>query len=87
MTLFVIVKDIHIVLNYFSIIFTTYDSFIFSHSDNLIYPDPLKTPIHIVPEFYFLAYYTLLKVIPSKNIGFMSMILVFLIFLMLGSVG
>ncbi|KFG52068.1 putative cytochrome protein B [Toxoplasma gondii TgCatPRC2] len=25
------------------------------------------TPLHIVPEWYFLAYYAVLKVIPSKT--------------------
>ena len=86
MMLFVIVKDIHIVINLFSFIFLTWDSFLLSHPDNLIYPDPLKTPIHIIPEWYFLSYYSLLKIIPSKNIGFMTMILVFLIFIALGDV-
>jgi quinol-cytochrome oxidoreductase complex cytochrome b subunit len=86
MMLFVIVKDIHIVINLFSFIFLTWDSFMLSHPDNLIYPDPLKTPIHIIPEWYFLSYYTLLKIIPSKNIGFMTMILVFLVFIALGDV-
>jgi ubiquinol-cytochrome c reductase cytochrome b subunit len=84
--LFVIVKDIHIVINLFSFIFLTWDSFLLSHPDNLIYPDPLKTPIHIIPEWYFLSYYSLLKIIPSKNIGFLTMILVFLIFIALGDI-
>jgi ubiquinol-cytochrome c reductase cytochrome b subunit len=86
MMFFIIIKDIHIVINFFSFIFLFWDSFMFAHPDNLIYPDPLKTPIHIVPEWYFLSYYTLLKIIPSKNIGALTMALVCLIFIALGDV-
>ena len=31
------------------------------HPDNYIQADPLKTPPHIVPEWYFLPFYTILR--------------------------
>ena len=36
------------------------------HSDNYIPANPLQTPPHIVPEWYFLPYYAILRAIPSK---------------------
>ena len=38
----------------------------FGHSDNYIKANPMVTPTHIVPEWYFLPYYAILKSIPSK---------------------
>jgi quinol-cytochrome oxidoreductase complex cytochrome b subunit len=39
------------------------------HPDNHIEVNNLVTPFHIVPEWYFLCYYTILKVIPNKLLG------------------
>lgn len=36
------------------------------HSDNYILADPFVTPLHIVPEWYFLPFYGLLRSIPNK---------------------
>ena len=33
----------------------------------------MVTPAHIVPEWYFLSYYTMLKALPNKNAGFILM--------------
>ena len=38
------------------------------HADNYIQADPLKTPSHIVPEWYFLPFYAILRAI-DFNIG------------------
>ena len=38
------------------------------HPDNYIPADPLKTPAHIVPEWYFLPFYAILRAI-TFNIG------------------
>ena len=45
-----------------------------SHIDNTLEVSTLVTPVHIVPEWYFLVYYTVLKAIPSGPSGFMVMI-------------
>jgi quinol-cytochrome oxidoreductase complex cytochrome b subunit len=40
-----------------------------SDADNYIEANPLQTPIHIVPEWYYLPFYAILRSIPSKLIG------------------
>merc|ERR1711959_652402 len=44
-----------------------------SHPDNALEVNVLVTPLHIVPEWYFLEFYMILKAIPNKNAGFMIM--------------
>jgi quinol-cytochrome oxidoreductase complex cytochrome b subunit len=39
------------------------------HPDNYIPADPLKTPAHIVPEWYFLPFYAMLRAVPNKLLG------------------
>jgi quinol-cytochrome oxidoreductase complex cytochrome b subunit len=36
------------------------------HSDNYIPANPTVTPTHIVPEWYYLPFYAILRAIPSK---------------------
>lgn len=53
---------------------------IFNHSINYIAANPLVTPSHIVPEWYFLPYYAILRSIPDKTIGVIAMIVSLLLF-------
>ena len=39
------------------------------HSDNYIPANPGQTPTHIVPEWYYLPFYAILRAIPSKLLG------------------
>ena len=43
------------------------------HPDNYIPAAPLKTPEHIVPEWYFLPFYAILRAIPDKLLGVIAM--------------
>ena len=43
------------------------------HSDNFIEANPLVTPPHIVPEWYFLPFYAILRAIPDKLGGVIAM--------------
>jgi ubiquinol-cytochrome c reductase cytochrome b subunit len=43
------------------------------HPDNYIEAQPLVTPAHIVPEWYFLPYYAILRCIPDKLSGVIAM--------------
>jgi ubiquinol-cytochrome c reductase cytochrome b/c1 subunit len=43
------------------------------HADNYIPADPSVTPTHIVPEWYFLPYYAILRAIPDKLFGVIAM--------------
>ena len=39
------------------------------HTDNYIMANPLVTPPHIVPEWYFLPFYAILRAVPDKLLG------------------
>ena len=43
------------------------------HSDNYIPANPLVTPAHIVPEWYFLPFYAILRSVPDKLGGVVMM--------------
>src|SRR5258708_4431422 len=45
----------------------------FGEPDNYIKANPLQTPPHIVPEWYFLPYYAILRSIPNKLLGVIAM--------------
>lgn len=53
------------------------------HSDNYILANPLVTPAHIVPEWYFLPFYAILRSVPSKLGGVLAMLLSILVLLVL----
>lgn len=42
---------------------------VLGHTDNYIPANPLVTPTHIVPEWYFLPFYAILRSIPDKLMG------------------
>merc|ERR1711860_235079 len=46
----------------------------FSHPDNALEVCGLLTPLHIVPEWYFLCQYAMLKAVPNKNAGFIILL-------------
>ena len=53
------------------------------HSDNYIPADPMVTPASIVPEWYLLPYYAILRSIPNKLLGVLAMFGSLLILLIL----
>ena len=64
-------KEMLMVMAYFAIIF-----FIIGFMPTLFLPedtntpaDPMKTPAHIKPEWYFLAPYQMLRLVPNKFLG------------------
>ena len=44
------------------------------HPDNYIPANPMVTPAHIVPEWYFLPFYAILRAIPDKLMGVVAMV-------------
>nr|YP_008963666.1 cytochrome b [Polytomella magna]AGK83095.1 cytochrome b [Polytomella magna] len=48
-----------------------------NHSDNYIMANPYSTPAHIVPEWYFLPVYAILRSIPDKGIGIIAVLFFF----------
>ena len=47
---------------------------VLGHSDNYIPANPLQTPEHIVPEWYFLPFYAILRSVPDKLGGVILMV-------------
>nr|YP_004062222.1 cytochrome b [Plocamiocolax pulvinata]ADR03238.1 cytochrome b [Plocamiocolax pulvinata] len=80
-----IIKDFLglILLIIFFTIFFTFLPNILGHSDNYIEANPMITPTHIVPEWYFLPFYAILRSIPHKLGGVIAMITSILIFALL----
>merc|ERR1712216_1037390 len=55
-----------------------------SHPDNALEACALLTPLHIVPEWYFLCQYAMLKAVPNKNAGFIILLTSVLILFFFG---
>jgi ubiquinol-cytochrome c reductase cytochrome b subunit len=70
-----IIKDILSIL----ILILVFSFYIFyfpnamGHPDNYIAANAMVTPAHIVPEWYFLPFYAILRAIPNKLYGVMAM--------------
>ena len=63
----------------FGVFFIIFASFIFfspnylGHPDNYIEANPMVTPAHIVPEWYFLPFYAMLRAVPDAFLGVVTM--------------
>ena len=56
---------------------------VLGHADNYIPANPLVTPPHIVPEWYFLPFYAILRSIPDKLGGVIAMVSAILVLALL----
>lgn len=71
-----IVKDF-LGLVFFMVFFSFFSFFspnLLGHADNYIEANPMVTPAHIVPEWYFLPFYAILRSIPHKLGGVVVMV-------------
>merc|ERR1711981_1444367 len=78
---FILIKDLLgliIICLYF--LQTHFGIYSLSHPDNALEACALLTPLHIVPEWYFLCQYAMLKAVPNKNAGFIILLTSILIF-------
>jgi ubiquinol-cytochrome c reductase cytochrome b subunit len=68
-------KDLHAVLVLMTILalVITFIPNYLGHTDNYIPANPFVTPKHIVPEWYFLPFYAILRSIPHKVGGVVAM--------------
>jgi len=72
---FFIVKDLLSLLG----LVLAFSAFIFfapnylGHPDNYIEANAMVTPAHIVPEWYFLPFYAILRAVPDKLLGVLAM--------------
>lgn len=69
------VKDLlgFFVFLYVFLLYIYYNPNELGHPDNYILADSIKTPNHIVPEWYFLPFYAILRSIESKVGGVLTM--------------
>jgi quinol-cytochrome oxidoreductase complex cytochrome b subunit len=82
--MYFVIKDIFVFTVYIFIAFyfVYYSPNSLGHPDNAIPANPLITPLHIVPEWYFLPFYAILKCVPNKRLGVLMMVwsIVYLLF-------
>lgn len=77
------IKDIFGVLLFFVFFsyFIFFEPVVLGHPDNFIPANPLVTPNHIVPEWYFLPFYAILRAVPYKLFGFILLIAAIIVLL------
>jgi len=72
---YIVIKDLYALI-IFLILFAGIVFFvpnILGHTDNYIKANPIVTPSHIVPEWYLLPFYAILRAVPSKLGGVIAM--------------
>jgi quinol-cytochrome oxidoreductase complex cytochrome b subunit len=80
-----IIKDLYGFVYYFFILFVLVFYFpnFLGHSDNYILANPTVTPAHIVPEWYFLPFYAILRSITDKLQGVILMLFFFFVLILI----
>jgi quinol-cytochrome oxidoreductase complex cytochrome b subunit len=75
-----IVKDLYGLVLFFVLfaLFLFFAPNLLGHPDNYIPANPMVTPAHIVPEWYFLPFYAILRAIPDKLLGVAALLLAIL---------
>jgi ubiquinol-cytochrome c reductase cytochrome b subunit len=78
---YIVIKDGFALLMFMIVFafFVFYTPNILGHADNYIEADPLVTPAHIVPEWYLLPFYAILRSVPDKLLGVVAMLSAILI--------
>lgn len=85
-----IIKDIFgffTIIGFLSLITVFFYPNALGHPDNYIKANAMITPPHIVPEFYFLPFYAILRAIPNKLMGVVAMFSAILILFFLPILG
>ncbi len=79
-----VLKETSMVMAFFVLMFLiiTFAPELFLPADANIPADPFRTPAHIKPEWYFLAPYQMLKLVPSKIMGVILQIIMVTLFLL-----
>jgi quinol-cytochrome oxidoreductase complex cytochrome b subunit len=70
-----IFKDFYGIVNFlfFFFVFVFFIPNYLGHPDNYVMANPMVTPTHIVPEWYFLPFYAILRSVPNKLGGVITM--------------
>jgi ubiquinol-cytochrome c reductase cytochrome b subunit len=72
---YIVIKDGFALLMFMIVFafFVFYSPNILGHADNYIEANPMVTPAHIVPEWYLLPFYAILRSVPDKLFGVIAM--------------
>jgi len=72
---YIVIKDLFALLIFLIVFafFVFYSPNILGHADNYIEANPMVTPAHIVPEWYLLPFYAILRSVPDKLLGVIAM--------------
>ena len=72
---YIVIKDLFALLLFLIVFafFVFYAPNILGHADNYIEANPMVTPNHIVPEWYLLPFYAILRSVPDKLFGVIAM--------------
>ena len=78
---YIVIKDGFALLMFMIVFafFVFYSPNILGHADNYIEANPMVTPAHIVPEWYLLPFYAILRSVPDKLLGVVAMLSAILI--------
>lgn len=76
-----------IVITTILVVLTLHNPYILGDPDNFIPANPLVTPVHIQPEWYFLFAYAILRSIPNKLGGVIALVISIAILLILPITG
>ena len=78
---YIVIKDGFALLMFMIVFafFVFYTPNVLGHADNYIEANPLVTPAHIVPEWYLLPFYAILRSVPDKLLGVIAMLSAILI--------
>ena len=78
---YIVIKDTFALLMFMIIFafFVFYSPNVLGHADNYIEANPMVTPAHIVPEWYLLPFYAILRSVPDKLLGVIAMLSAILI--------
>ena len=78
---YIVIKDGFALLMFMIVFafFVFYAPNILGHADNYIEANPMVTPAHIVPEWYLLPFYAILRSVPDKLLGVVAMLSAILI--------
>jgi ubiquinol-cytochrome c reductase cytochrome b subunit len=72
---YIVIKDLFALLIFLIVFafFVFYSPNLLGHPDNYIEANPMVTPSHIVPEWYLLPFYAILRSVPDKLFGVIAM--------------
>lgn len=65
------------------LVLSTLNPWLFGDAENFTPADPIVTPVHIKPEWYFLFAYAILRAVPNKLGGVLGLVLSIAILLLL----